>query len=113
MYTETRPWGTFTNLYDKEYTKVKTITVNPGQRLSLQSHAKRSEYWTVVQGVATVQLNDDVMKKSPGESVFIPVGSKHRLSNEEESPLEVIEVQTGAYFGEDDIVRYEDDYKRV
>lgn len=111
--TETRPWGHFTNLYDTEYSKVKTIQVNPGQRLSLQSHSKRSETWVVVQGTAHVELDEDIMILSVGQSIFIPLGAKHRLHNMSSEILEVIEVQTGTYFGEDDIVRHEDDYQRA
>ncbi|MBW7875417.1 MAG: phosphomannose isomerase type II C-terminal cupin domain [Candidatus Cloacimonetes bacterium] len=113
MYSEIRPWGKFTNLYDKSYTKVKTILVSPGQRLSLQSHKKRSENWIVVRGIATVELDDATFTLEPGQSIFIPVGSKHRLENKQDTELEIIEVQTGSYFGEDDITRYSDDYNRV
>ncbi len=113
MYTEVRPWGQFTNIYDQDYSKVKTIQVNPGQRLSLQSHTKRAEIWVVVRGIASVQLNKDMIRLKVGESIQIPVGAKHRLHNESSEILEIIEVQTGSYFGEDDIVRYEDDYQRV
>lgn len=113
MYTEERPWGRFSNLYDEKHTKVKTITVKPSQRLSLQSHARRSETWTVVKGQATVQVDEEFLTLDVGQSVSIPVGAKHRLSNETSELLEIIEVQTGNYFGEDDIVRYEDDYNRA
>ena len=113
MYTETRPWGQFTNLYDQTHSKVKTIQVNPGQRLSLQSHQKRSEIWVVIRGTAVVQINEDHFSLTVGESIQIPVGTKHRLQNASSELLEIIEVQTGTYFGEDDIVRYEDDYQRV
>ena len=113
MPTETRPWGHFTNLYDTDFTKVKTITVLPKQRLSLQSHKKRQEQWIIVRGRALVELDDQSMLLEPGQTVFIPTGAKHRLSNPEEIDLEIVEVQTGSYFGEDDIIRYEDDYKRA
>lgn len=113
MPTETRPWGHFTNLYETKYSKVKSIQVNPGQRLSLQSHNKRAETWIVVKGTAHVQINEDIMILESGESIFIPLGAKHRLQNTNSQILEVIEVQTGTYFGEDDIVRYEDDYQRA
>ncbi|MCO4783713.1 MAG: phosphomannose isomerase type II C-terminal cupin domain [Candidatus Cloacimonetes bacterium] len=111
-YSETRPWGSFTHLYDTNFTKVKTITVQPNQRLSLQSHKKRSENWTVVQGTATIWLDDSIKDYQVGESTFIPVGTKHRLENKTDQIVEIIEVQTGSYFGEDDIIRYEDDYNR-
>ena len=113
MYTEVRPWGQFTNIYDQDYSKVKTIQVNPGQRLSLQSHKKRAEIWVVVRGFASVQLDEEIIRLEVGESIQIPIGAKHRLQNGGSELLEIIEVQTGSYFGEDDIIRYEDDYKRV
>ena len=113
MHTEIRPWGQFTNIYDQAHSKVKTIQVNPGQRLSLQSHEKRAETWVVIQGLAIVQINDDFISLGVGESIQIPIGAKHRLQNAGSELLEIIEVQTGTYFGEDDIVRYEDDYQRV
>lgn len=109
---EKRPWGGFVNLYEKEFTKVKSLVVLPGCRLSLQSHQKRQEHWVVVRGRATITIEDKVMVKNVGESVFIPIGAKHRLGNDTESDIELIEVQTGIYFGEDDIVRYEDDFNR-
>tara|TARA_Y100001968_G_C19220666_1_gene649554 strand:+ start:262 stop:615 length:354 start_codon:yes stop_codon:yes gene_type:complete len=113
MYTEIKPWGQFTNIYDQAHSKVKIIQVNPGQRLSLQSHTKRAETWIVIKGIASIQLNDDLISLSVGESIHIPIGAKHRLHNAGSDVLEIIEVQTGSYFGEDDIVRYEDDYQRV
>ena len=113
MYTEIKPWGQFTNIYDQAHSKVKIIRVNPGQRLSLQSHEKREENWIVIKGIANVQLNDDVISLSVGGSIHIPIGAKHRLHNAHSELLEIIEVQTGTYFGEDDIVRYEDDYQRA
>jgi mannose-6-phosphate isomerase len=111
-YTEERPWGNFENLLDTSYTKVKEITVNPGERLSYQYHHKRSEHWIVVKGTATVVLDDNIMELDENMSVFIPKTSKHRLWNKTSKLLKVIEVQTGDYFGEDDIVRLEDDYSR-
>ena len=113
MHTEVRPWGQFTNIYDKAHSKVKTIQVNPGQRLSLQSHQKRTETWVVIRGLANVQIDDELFTLNVGESIQIPVGAKHRLQNAGSELLEIIEVQTGTYFGEDDIIRYEDDYQRV
>ena len=111
-YIEHRPWGSFEHLLDTDYCKVKEIIVKPGQRLSYQYHHKRSEAWVVVQGVATVTLNDKDIDYSVGEIVNIPVGMKHRVRNDKEEDLIFIETQTGTYFGEDDIVRLEDDYGR-
>lgn len=109
---EIRPWGFYEILLDTEYTKVKQITVNPGQRLSYQYHNQRKEHWTIVQGSATIILDDEKVFRYQGESIHIPLGAKHRIINEGESPLIFIEVQVGEYFGEDDIVRLEDDYGR-
>ena len=115
-YIEERPWGSFENLLDEKYCKVKRIIVKPGQRLSYQYHHKRSECWVVVQGRATVTLDGkDFEYESDnqlGNIVNIPVGTKHRVRNDEEIDLIFIETQTGTYFGEDDIVRIEDDYGR-
>lgn len=108
-----RPWGTYTILEEKENYKVKEITVFPGKRLSLQKHAHRSEYWVVVKGEAIIQVGDVEYNKKPGESIFIPAGEKHRLTNKGDVPVVIIETQTGAYLGEDDIVRLEDDFNRV
>lgn len=110
---EIRPWGRFDIVAETAERKEKMITVNPGQRLSLQSHKYRDEKWTVVSGEADVTLNEDVIRVRPGESIVIPQGAKHRAYNPGEVPLVFHEVQTGTYFGEDDIERYEDDYKRV
>ena len=111
-YIEHRPWGSFENLLDEDYCKVKRIIVKPGQRLSYQYHHKRTEYWVVVQGKATVTLDHQVGVFDEGEVVIIPLGTKHRLENKYEEDLIFIETQTGTYFGEDDIVRLEDDYGR-
>jgi mannose-1-phosphate guanylyltransferase/mannose-1-phosphate guanylyltransferase/mannose-6-phosphate isomerase len=97
---------------EKEY-KTKKITIDPGQQLSYQSHAKRSEHWVVISGRGEVTLNEKVIALLPGQSVHIPVGAKHRIRNPGQEPLIFVEVQTGSYFGEDDIVRYLDDYNRV
>ena len=109
---EYRPWGWFRIIDDSDDHKIKEIQVNPNSRLSYQSHAKRSEVWTVIKGDATVLIDDSEHHLKVNNSIFIPVGSKHRLENNTDSPLNIIEVQTGTYFGEDDIVRYEDDYDR-
>jgi mannose-6-phosphate isomerase len=107
-----RPWGFYEILLDTDYTKVKQITVNPGQKLSYQYHEKRKECWTVVRGEATIILDDEKVFRSAGESITIPLGAKHRIINETEDILVFVEVQTGTYFGEDDIIRLEDDYGR-
>ncbi len=108
-----RPWGTYTILEEKRHYKVKEIVVYPGKRLSLQKHAHRSEYWVVVEGEAIIQVGDSEYPKKAGESVFIPAGEKHRLTNRGKEPVVIIETQTGSYLGEDDIVRIEDDFNRV
>ena len=109
---ETRPWGFYEILLDTDYTKVKQITVNPNQKLSYQYHEKRKEYWTIVKGSATIILDDEKIFRNQGESIHIPLGSKHRIINETEETLIFVEVQTGTYFGEDDITRIEDEYGR-
>lgn len=109
---EERPWGRFEILKDTENFKSKIITVLPGQKLSYQSHAKRAENWTIVRGLAEVTLNDKIHSLKVGEHIHIPLGAKHRIANPGTTPMEFIEVQTGAYFGEDDIVRYSDEYGR-
>ena len=111
-YIEHRPWGSFENLLDEEYCKVKRIIVKPGQRLSYQFHYKRNEFWVIVQGKATVTLNDEEKIFGWNSVVDIPIGTKHRVENKEKEDLIFIETQTGTYFGEDDIVRLEDDYGR-
>lgn len=107
-----RPWGWFESLVVGGRFQVKRIMVHPGAALSLQSHVHRSEHWIVVEGTARVTVDDDVKLVTENESVYIPVGSKHRLENPGKLPMVLIEVQTGAYVGEDDIVRYEDVYAR-
>tara|TARA_Y100000593_G_scaffold74496_1_gene137166 strand:- start:169 stop:528 length:360 start_codon:yes stop_codon:yes gene_type:complete len=111
-YYEERPWGSFEHLLDEEYCKVKRIIVKPGQRLSYQFHYKRSEAWVIVQGTATVTLNGEDIEYTNGQIVDIPVRTKHRVRNDSKEDLIFIETQTGTYFGEDDIVRIEDDYGR-
>jgi mannose-6-phosphate isomerase len=112
MAVEDRPWGCFEILHEEEKCKVKKITVKPGERLSYQYHHKRSEVWTVVQGKATMTLDDVVEHYHYGETILIPQGTKHRVENRGTNDLIFIEVQHGSYFGEDDIVRIEDDYNR-
>lgn len=109
---ETRPWGTYEVLLDAENVKVKRIIVNPNQRLSYQYHYKRQEHWTVVEGELTIILNEYDHLRLPGDSIHIPLGAHHRAWNKTDLPVTFIEVQTGTYFGEDDIVRLEDDYSR-
>ena len=113
IYTENRPWGSFTILDEGEGFKVKRISVNPGHKLSLQYHHHRSEHWTVVQGVATVTLGEDIKQLKVNESIYIPLKEKHALGNEGEELMQLIEVQVGDYLGEDDIVRLEDRYGRA
>ncbi len=108
-----RPWGNYEILLDADYCKVKRIFVKPGQRLSYQYHHKRQEAWTVVSGVARITLNDETNDYQPGETILIPLGAKHRMANPSETEdMILVEVQTGTYFGEDDIVRVQDDYSR-
>ena len=108
-----RPWGKYTNLHIDKRFKVKTIVVNPGKRLSLQKHLHRSEHWVVVKGVALVRIDEKEFFLNVNESTYIPIGTKHRLSNHGHIPLEIVEVQVGEYLGEDDIIRLEDDFERV
>jgi len=108
-----RPWGSYSILEDAPDCKVKRLVVKPGQVLSLQSHSKRAEHWTVVRGTAKVRLGDKEFLLATNESTYIPAGTLHRLENACSEDLHLIEVQTGRYFGEDDIVRYEDIYGRV
>jgi mannose-6-phosphate isomerase len=107
-----RPWGRYEVLQDEPTHKVKCIYVTPGARLSYQRHQKRQEHWFIVSGRATVTLDGEVFEKTPGETVDIPTGVLHRIGNQGTKELVFIEVQTGTYFGEDDIERVEDDYSR-
>jgi len=119
LEVDSRPWGLYYVMESKENFKVKKIIVNPGCRLSLQSHQHRSEHWIVVSGTATVEIrNPDKEEKDwvfpvhPNESCYIKAGDMHRIANYGKIPLVFIEVQVGEYTGEDDIQRYEDDYGR-
>ena len=112
MYKEERPWGKFEILLDEKYTKVKQITVKAKHRLSYQYHEHRSEYWTAVQGDVTIILDGKEILLKQGQNVFVPKGAKHRIWNKQETEIKIIEVQVGDYFGEDDIIRLEDDYNR-
>jgi len=107
-----RPWGSYQSVDMGERYQVKRIVVKPGGRLSLQKHHHRSEHWVVVRGAARVTLNELVRTVHENESIYIPIGATHRMENPGKIPLELIEVQTGSYLGEDDIIRIEDDYKR-
>jgi mannose-1-phosphate guanylyltransferase/mannose-6-phosphate isomerase len=108
-----RPWGYYQTLDLGPRFQVKRILVNPGQRLSLQSHYHRAEHWVVVRGTAEVTRNEETLVVRENESVYLPLGAVHRLANPGRIPLELIEVQSGSYLGEDDIVRYEDVYNRA
>ncbi|WP_026168338.1 mannose-1-phosphate guanylyltransferase/mannose-6-phosphate isomerase [Kordiimonas gwangyangensis] len=107
-----RPWGFYTSLAINSHFQVKELCVYPGKRLSLQSHNRRAEHWVVIEGQATVTRDDDIITLNANESVYLPVGTRHRLENKNTGMLRLVEVQTGDYFGEDDIIRYEDDYRR-
>lgn len=108
-----RPWGSYTSIDTGERFQVKHIMVKPGAALSLQMHHHRAEHWVVVSGTARVTCDENVMTLTENQSTYIPLGSKHRLENIGELPLELIEVQSGSYLGEDDIVRFDDVYGRV
>jgi mannose-1-phosphate guanylyltransferase/mannose-6-phosphate isomerase len=107
-----RPWGSYTILEEQPEFKIKRITVNPGVQLSLQMHHHRSEHWVVVKGTARVTRGEDVYLILENQSTYIPCGEKHRLENPGVIPLELIEVQNGSYLGEDDIIRFDDDFGR-
>jgi len=111
--TEIRPWGAFYVLDEGPGFKVKRIVVNPGGRLSLQSHERRSEHWTVVEGEPTATLGDHVVILLRGQSLNIPRGAIHRLENWGTNSASIIEVQFGEYLEEDDIKRYSDEYNRT
>ena len=107
-----RPWGTYTVLEESANYKIKRIEVQPGGRLSLQKHHHRSEHWIVVSGTAKVTCEEKVFQVNVNESTYIPIGSHHRLENPGKITLVIIEVQNGEYLGEDDIIRFDDDYQR-
>jgi mannose-6-phosphate isomerase len=108
-----RPWGSYTVLEERPTYKVKRLEVLPGQRLSYQKHEKRGEHWMIVGGRAIVTLEGKDVDLSPGQSIDIPRGAPHRIANPGTALLTIIEIQNGDYFGEDDIIRLEDDYDRV
>ena len=107
-----RPWGYYQSIDSGGRYQVKRIVVNPDGRLSLQKHYHRAEHWVVVRGTAEVTVDANVRELHENESVYIPIGAIHRLANPGRIPVEIIEVQTGSYLGEDDIVRLEDAYQR-
>jgi mannose-6-phosphate isomerase len=108
-----RPWGSYDVLLDEADHKVKQIVVRPGKRLSYQVHKQRSEHWFIVRGTGAVTLDDAIVRIGPGAAVDVELGTAHRIENTGETDLVFIEVQHGDYFGEDDIVRLEDDFGRV
>jgi mannose-1-phosphate guanylyltransferase/mannose-6-phosphate isomerase len=108
-----RPWGWFETVMEMEGSKIKRIGVHPGQQISLQRHHQRREHWVVTQGTAHVTLGDQAFDLAPGEHCDIALGQVHRLSNQTQAPLEIVEVQFGNYLGEDDIERLQDDYGRT
>ena len=110
---EMRPWGGYIVLLDNEYCKVKKLIINPKKRFSLQYHNKRTETWTIVKGKLKITVGEETKEYSYGSTVSVPVGTKHRIENIGNEIAELIEVQTGTYFGEDDIVRIEDDFGRI
>ena len=107
-----RPWGWYDVIDQGDRYKVKNIEVKPGHRLSLQKHHHRTEHWIVVSGTAEVQLNEDKQLLGENQSMYIPLGCMHRLSNPGKIPLKIIEVQSGPYLEEDDIERFDDDHGR-
>jgi mannose-1-phosphate guanylyltransferase/mannose-6-phosphate isomerase len=108
-----RPWGFYDSIDRGERFQVKRIVVNPGGRLSLQMHHHRAEHWVVVRGTARVTRGEETFLMSENQSTYIPLGVTHRLENPGKTPLEIIEVQSGGYLGEDDIVRFDDQYGRA
>lgn len=110
---ESRPWGGYIILMDENHCKVKKIIINPKKRFSLQYHNKRTETWTIVKGKLKITVDDKTKEYSYGETISVPVKTKHRIENIGDEVAELIEVQTGTYFGEDDIVRIEDDFGRI
>ena len=110
---EKRPWGVFYVIHDEDNYKLKRIEVDPSKRLSYQYHQKRSEVWVIINGYGTITLEGEEKECSNGQIIKIQKGMKHRIENKGNEKLVFIEVQTGDYFGEEDIIRIEDDYNRV
>jgi len=113
MNSEVRPWGSYEVLQESAVHKVKSIIVQPGKRLSYQRHEKRAEHWFIVSGEAEVTIDGEVKRMNAGSSIDIGIGAAHRIANIGNEQLIFIEVQTGTYFGEDDIIRLEDDFGRA
>ncbi len=107
-----RPWGHYLVVYRGNGYQVKVLSVNPGQQLSLQLHARRREHWVVLTGHAIARVGDITSELDPGQEITIPIGTKHRLKNSRQMMLEVVETQFGDYLGEDDIERFDDQYGR-
>ena len=110
---EERPWGWYEVIDQGNRYKVKRIEVNPNASLSLQKHLHRAEHWVVVEGTAQIEVDEKIFIIKENESTYIPLGSKHRLSNPGKIPLRIIEVQSGSYLEEDDIERFDDEYGRI
>ena len=113
MHFEERPWGNYTILHTDQNCQIKKLVVNPGKRISLQSHKFRAEHWFIVSGQGIAELDGVEFRVASGDSVDVTIGSKHRISTDLDSVLVFIEVQTGTSFSEEDIVRYEDDFGRT
>ena len=113
MNSEVRPWGSYEVLQESAVHKVKSIRVHPGKRISYQRHKKRAEHWFIVSGEAEVTIDGVVKRIEPGDSIDIGIDAAHRIANIGNEQLIFIEVQTGTYFGEDDIIRLEDDFGRA
>jgi mannose-6-phosphate isomerase len=113
MHFEERPWGNYTVLHTGENCQVKRLVVNSGKRISLQSHEFRAEHWFIVSGHGIAELDGKEVEVGLGDSVDVPIGSKHRISCSSAEPLVFIEVQTGSSFSEDDITRFGDDFGRI
>ena len=111
-FMETRPWGKYEVLYVEAGFQIKRVEINPASRLSLQKHNRRDELWTIVSGEGIAIVGDSEIKVKKDSVVRVPTGAKHRIGNTGKVPLVFVEVQTGDYLGEDDIVRFEDDYNR-
>ncbi len=113
MKPELKPWGSYTNILDEEYTKVKKIVIHPNQSPSYQYHFRRSEVWIIVKGSGDIKIDDKIGHYRIGDVIVIPKETKHQIINNGKEDLVFIEVQLGEYFGEDDIVRLEDKYGRI
>ncbi len=113
LHAEERPWGSYEILHEHEDYKIKRIVVKPGQRLSLQRHTKRAEHWIIIQGSGIATLNDERIPVTKGSTIHVQLHDIHRIENTGDEELVFVEVQTGTYFGEDDIERLQDDYGRI